>query len=159
MIWWVIFFFIAGMVLILAEFILPGLVCGVLGGVFLTVSCVIAAYSHPEMSLFIVIGEIVAAIATIGVGFYVFPRSAIGKAIILETDQPLEAGWVSDETDQSLLGTLGEVFTALRPAGTITVNGRKVSAVSTGDFIGEGTAVRVVDVRGNRVVVESAQKL
>ncbi|MCC6486790.1 MAG: NfeD family protein, partial [Candidatus Hydrogenedentes bacterium] len=48
--------------------------------------------------------------------------------------------------------------TALRPAGTIVVNGKRVSAVSTGDFISEGTAVRVVEAHGNRVVVESARK-
>ena len=158
MIWWVIFFFIAGMVLILAEFILPGLVCGVLGCVFVAVSCVIAVYSHPDMALFIVVGEIAAAVASIGLGFYVFPRSPIGKGMILETDQPQEAGWVSDVTDGSLPGALGEVITALRPAGTILVNGRRVSAVSTGDFIDEGIAVRVIEARGNRVVVESAQK-
>lgn len=158
MIWWVIFFFLAGMVLILAEFILPGLVCGVLGVIFLVVSCMIALYSHPEYALLIILAESLAAVACLVLGFYVFPRTMLGRAMILETDQPLDAGWVSDVSDASLVGALGEVFTDLRPAGAITINGRRVGAVSNGEYIERGAAVRVIEVRGNRVVVEPAAK-
>lgn len=158
MIWWVLFFFMAGIVLILAEFILPGLVCGVLGGVFLVVSCIIALYAKPEYALFIIIGESIAAVGCLAVGFYAFPRSILGRAMILEANQPLDAGWVSDVSDAALVGALGEVFTALRPAGTVMINGRRVNAVSNGEFIEDGTAVRVIEVRGNRVVVEPAAK-
>jgi membrane-bound serine protease (ClpP class) len=158
MMWWIAFFFMAGIVLILAEFILPGLVCGVLGGAFLVVSCGLALYTFPQHGLFVIFGEGLAAILCIGLGFYYFPRSVVGRAMILADDQPQDAGWVSDLSDASLKGVLGEVFTDLRPAGTVTINGKRVNAVSSGEYIESGVAVRVIEVHGNRVVVEEAAK-
>jgi len=158
MIWWVLFFFMAGIVLILAEFILPGLVCGVVGGVFLVVSCGFAIYTFPQHGVLIIFGEAIAAILCIGLGFYFFPRSMVGRAMILADNQPQDGGWVSDLSDASLMGVLGEVFTDLRPAGTVTINGKRVNAVSNGEYIESGVAVRVIEVRGNRVVVEEAGK-
>lgn len=158
MIWWVGFFFVVGILLILVEFILPGLVCGILGGVFLVVSCGIALYHFPQYGLFIIFGEGIAAVLCIGLGFYFFPRSMVGRAMILVADQPQDEGWVSDASDPALLGMLGEVFTDLRPAGTVTINGKRVNAVSSGEYIVRGVAVRVIEVHGNRVVVEEAAK-
>ncbi len=158
MIWWIAFFFVAGIILILAEFILPGLVCGILGGVFLVVSCGFALYTFPQHGLLVIFGEGIAATVAIGLGFYFFPRSIVGKAMILTQDQPQDAGWVSDVSDAKLIGALGEVFTDLRPAGTVMLNGIRTNAVSSGEYIVRGTAVRVIEVRGNRVVVEEAAK-
>lgn len=158
MIWWVGFFFAAGIALILVEFILPGLVCGILGGTFLVVSSGIALYNFPQYGMFIIFGEGLAAAICIGLGFYFFPRSIVGRAMILEDSQRQDAGWVSDTSNESLIGKLGEVFTDLRPAGTIMINGERVSAVSSGEYITSGMAVRVIEVRGNRVVVEEAAK-
>ncbi|GMU92285.1 MAG: hypothetical protein AMXMBFR4_13430 [Candidatus Hydrogenedentota bacterium] len=158
MIWWVIFFFMVGLLLVLVEFILPGLVCGIIGGAMIVASCVLALYSHPEHALVIILGEGLAVILSLIFGFYVLPRSPLGKAMLLEETLDRDAGWVSDPSDASLIGAMGEVFTPLRPAGTITVRGRRISAVSSGDFVEEGCAVRVVEVHGNRVVVEPAGK-
>jgi len=158
MIWWVIFFFIVGMLLVLAEFILPGLVCGIIGGSLIVVSCIIALYSHPEHALLIVFGEGIALLLSLLFGFYVLPRSPLGRAMLLEKVQDKDAGWVSDPSDQSLLGAIGEVFTPLRPAGTVTIRGRRINAVSSGDFVEQGCAVRVIEVHGNRIVVEPAGK-
>ncbi|BAM02962.1 NfeD family protein [Phycisphaera mikurensis] len=44
----------------------------------------------------------------------------------------------------------------LRPSGSIAIGDRWIDAVSAGGFIEEGTAVTVVEVAGNRVVVEAA---
>jgi membrane-bound serine protease (ClpP class) len=158
MIWWVVFFFIVGIFLILLEFFLPGFVCGTVGVVFLVISSGIAIYHYPQSSVFIIVGEALAAVVCIIFGFYVLPRSPLGRALILDTSQKQEAGWVSDVTDPNLVGALGEVFTALRPAGTIIVNGKRLSAVSNGEFIEDGAAVRVIEVHGNRIVVEPASK-
>lgn len=158
MIWWIVFCFVAGIALILAEFILPGLVCGILGGILVTISCFIALYWHPEFAVAIIIGEILAVIVSIIIGFYLIARSPLGKAMVLSDAQDPAQGWVSDESNEALVGKLGQVFTALRPSGSIVLNGRKVSAVSSGDFIGDGAWVKVIEVRGNRVVVEPAKQ-
>lgn len=158
MIWWVIFFFGAGIALILVEFILPGLVCGILGGAFLVISSGIALYHFPQQGLLIIFGEGIAATLCIGLGFYFFPRSMVGRAMILDDSQRQEAGWVSDLSNAALVGKLGEVFTDLRPAGTVMINGERINAVSSGEYLARGVAVRVIEVHGNRVVVEEAAK-
>ncbi|NUM56090.1 MAG: hypothetical protein HUU46_20815 [Candidatus Hydrogenedentes bacterium] len=158
MVWWIILFFVSGIALILVEFILPGLVCGILGGILVFVSCVIALYWHPEHAVGIILGEIIAVIASIIVGFYLIARSPLGKAMVLSDAQDPSKGWVSDESNESMVGKLGQVFTALRPAGSIMLDGKKVNAVSSGDFIEDGATVKVIEVRGNRVVVEPAAK-
>jgi membrane-bound serine protease (ClpP class) len=154
MIWWVILFFVCGITLILVEFILPGLVCGILGGIFVAISCTIALYWHPEHAVMIILGELLAVIASIIAGFYLVSRSALGRAMVLSKVQDPAQGWVSDESNASLVGTKGQVITALRPAGTILLSGRKTGAVSNGEFIEDGAWVKVIEVSGNRVVVE-----
>ena len=61
MIWWVAFLFFAGMMLILAEFIIPGGVCGMVGGLMVLGSCALGVYQYPDLAWLIVVGEIVGA--------------------------------------------------------------------------------------------------
>lgn len=158
MIWWIVLFFACGIALILVEFVLPGLICGILGVLLVIASCVMALYWHPEHAVLIVTGEIVGVIVSIVAGFYLLSRSPLGRAMVLSHAQDPDQGWVSNESNAALKGSLGQVVTALRPAGSIVVNGKKTDAISTGEFIEDGTWVRVVEVHGNRVVVEPAPK-
>ena len=158
MIWWIGLFFFAGIALILAEFFLPGLVAGILGGICVTISCGIALYWHPEDAVLIIVGEVVGVIVALVAGFALMAKSPLGRAMVLSHAQDPSQGWVSDASDENLVGKKGQVVTALRPAGSIMINGKKTGAVSTGDFIADGAWVKIIEVRGNRVVVEPAPK-
>jgi len=57
----------------------------------------------------------------------------------------------------SLLGATGEAKTPLRPAGTAIFAGEPVTVVARGRLLPPGTRVKVVDVTGNRVVVEEIE--
>jgi len=153
---WVLLMFLAGMALILAEFLVPGAICGIAGVCLLFASGGMAIYAYPEYAFWVVIAEFAGAIASVMLGFYLFPRIGLGKRMILHADQTVENGWVSNETDTSLRGKLGVVFSALRPSGMIEIGSQRLGAVSTGDFIGKGETVRIIEVHGNRVVVEKA---
>jgi membrane-bound serine protease (ClpP class) len=59
----------------------------------------------------------------------------------------------------SLLNCEGTVFTALRPAGTIMVDDKRVDAVSDGTFIDAKKRVIVTEVHGSRVVVEEIKEV
>jgi len=52
-----------------------------------------------------------------------------------------------------LLDQTGTALSALRPAGTAVINGKRVDVVTEGQMIDPGTPVRVVAVEGMRVVV------
>lgn len=158
MIWWAILFFLIGIVMIMAELILPGLVCGILGTASLVASCAIAISWRPDLAVPIIMAEALSAIVCVIVGFYMFPKTPFGRAMIHSKTLSPESGWVSDESDETLVGALGEVYTALRPAGSIMVRGKRITAVSNGEFIDAGIAVRVIEVSGNRIVVEPVGK-
>ncbi|MBV9233149.1 MAG: NfeD family protein, partial [Candidatus Eremiobacteraeota bacterium] len=57
--------------------------------------------------------------------------------------------------DQSMLrGRSGTAVSYLRPAGIAAIDGRRVDVLTAGEFIAQGTPVRVVRVEGARVFVE-----
>ncbi len=151
---WVVVLYVAGLVLILAEFIVPGMICGILGASFVLASGAIACHTYPDYALFIVLGEAIGVLIAIAIGMYMLSRTRAGKTLILQSSQQANAGWVAHETDRSLMGATGEVYSALRPAGMIMIDGKRIDAVSDGAFIDKGTRVRVIEASGSRVVVE-----
>jgi len=153
---WILILFAAGIALILAEFFVPGGICGAFGGVSLLVSAGMAIYHYPDYAIFIVVGEFIAALISVVLGLYLFPHTFAGKRMILQSDQPSDEGWVASTSDDTLIGQEGRAFTTLRPAGTVAFAGRRVGAVTSGEFIEQGSRVRVIEVRGNRIVVEAA---
>jgi membrane-bound serine protease (ClpP class) len=52
-----------------------------------------------------------------------------------------------------LINQHGSAQTNLRPSGTVVIGNRRVDVVTEGTMIDKDTAVRVVAVEGNRVVV------
>ena len=151
---WILFLFLGGMLLIFSEFFVPGGILGIFGLIMIIASCVLGFAHYPDYAFWIVLGELVGAIACVVAGFYVLPRTPFGKNLFLAGAQKPEDGWVSTVTDASLIGQEGTVFTALRPAGTIVLDGKRYDAVSDATFIEKGATVRVVEVHGNRIVVE-----
>ncbi len=157
MILWVALLFAAGVLLIFAEFFVPGLVLGTIGGVLIVISALLGVYHYPDYALFIIIGETVGAGAGVILGFYMLTRTRAGSLLTLAHAQTAASGYVSAESDMSLVGAEGVVLTALRPSGTIMVGDKRVDAVSDGMFIEAKQRVKVVEVHGSRVVVESME--
>lgn len=155
MIWWAVLLFCAAMMLILAEFLLPGGICGSIGVLLLILSGAMAINEYPDQAFFIIVGEALGTVACIVLGFVVIARTGVAKSLKLASRQRPEDGYVSVVSDTSLIGEQGVVFSALRPAGAILVRGRRIDAVSDGTFIEKDVAVRVVEVHGGRVVVEA----
>lgn len=157
MIWWAVLLFLLGMSLLLAEFVLPGGILGVFGILLLLGSMGLGAYNYPDLVLFILVGEGIAAGVCVLLGILVISRTGAARSLMLETSQRAEDGYTNLASDTSLLGQVGVVYTALRPSGTILLEDRKnerVDAVTEGVFVQEGGRVRIIEVHGNRVVVE-----
>jgi membrane-bound serine protease (ClpP class) len=90
--------------------------------------------------------------------FTVFPRTFMGKRLILGSRQQREEGFSNapDESIPELTGKQGVAETPLRPAGTVKIEGRRYSAVTLGEFLDPGSSVEVKRVEGNRIVVKGA---
>jgi len=84
---------------------------------------------------------------------YFFPR--LGKLVkgpYLDTTLA-ESHADSHEAWEVKVGELGTAATFLRPAGKARFGERDIDVVTEGDFIEKGAKVKILDIKGNRVVV------
>ena len=59
----------------------------------------------------------------------------------------------SDGGVRALIGRVGRAKTMMVLSGSVEIEGRTIDAVSEGTAIEKGQRVKVIDVRGNRVIV------
>ena len=59
----------------------------------------------------------------------------------------------SHEVRQVKIGETGTAATFLRPAGKARFGPRAIDVVSDGDFIAKGARVKIMAIKGNRVIV------
>jgi membrane-bound serine protease (ClpP class) len=74
--------------------------------------------------------------------------------LILMRNLDEKSGYTTSDPDFShLVGTSGVAMTDLRPSGTIVIDDKRYDVVTGGEFLDNGTEVRVVEVEGSKVVV------
>ena len=142
---------VAGLILIVAEMFLPGLIAGSIGALCLLASVVLCFMAtNPLFGTIYLIGVIIATVAVVALGLKYFPRTAYGKKMVLESHSgdADESEWL-----QTLRGKQGVAHTNLRPAGTAMFDGKRVDVVSEGMMVSKGSAIEVIEVEGSRVVV------
>jgi membrane-bound serine protease (ClpP class) len=82
----------------------------------------------------------------------IFPYTWAGKRLI-SPGLSFPSTAASDPRDLELTGQRGSTLTPLRPGGYAQFGGRRVDVVTRGEALEAGTPVRVLEVRGNRVLV------
>jgi membrane-bound serine protease (ClpP class) len=163
--WLEVMLFFAGLFCLAAEiFVLPGVgVLGLGGGLLMVASLVLASQSFVlpandyqirqlQWSLLGLLGA-AAGVAAFGVLVRRWlPSAPVLRRVLLE---PPSAGDESlpPERLEELLGLEGTTTTRLAPAGMARIAGRLHDVTSDGRLVEPGTAVRVVEVRGSRVLV------
>lgn len=138
-----------GLILMALETVLPGLIAGTIG-LFSIAAGVVMAYSDFGFRTGNTVLLIVMVLLVIGTIAWVkfFPDSAMAQVFVSKR----QIGNLGVEKPE-LLGKTGVALTALRPAGTAVLDGKRVDVVSDGAFVEKGGAVKVIAVEGLRVVV------
>jgi membrane-bound serine protease (ClpP class) len=160
-----------GIGLLLAElFVIPGfgvtgiagIVC-ILAGLYLSLTKVgIPEYSweYDEMrGALLTIGAAFVALGVfIALVIRILPQTPIYRRVVLENAQVAALGsTVQTERDHdSAVGLTGIAATVLRPAGRGRFGARTFQVVSRAEYIEEGTPITIVEVEGNRYVVDKA---
>ncbi len=90
----------------------------------------------------------------------VFPRTPIYGRLVLADAQDAEMGYsVQSEQDRSsAIGLNGVATSMLRPAGRGRFGDKTYQVVSRAEFIEEGTPITIVEVEGNRYVVDRVKE-
>jgi len=142
---------VAGVVLLFLEMFLPGIIAGVIGGILLIASVVVAYRDlGPEAGNITLLAT---TAVTAGLWWWwatKFQHTRFGRLMTLSTSS---TGTSEPQDLGGLTGQTGTAATALRPSGTILVGGRRVDAMTGGEFLEQGTAVRIVSTAGLAVLV------
>lgn len=139
-----------GLVAIFLEMFVPAFGIVGIAGFGCLVAAVVLAYVHlgATVGTIHLAAVLVLAPALIFLGLKVFPRTFFGKWLIHREDLTTPDGRHAD-----IAGREGRTLTDLRPSGTALVDGRRLSVVTGGEFIGKDEPVTVVSVEGSRIVV------
>jgi len=90
--------------------------------------------------------------------FTILPKLPFARGFYLQAPELTEEDrHAADRRDDHLIGTEGVATSPLRPSGTALFGDTPRDVVTKGIMLGKGTRVRVVDVTGNRVVVEPVE--
>lgn len=146
---------VLGLVGILYELhVVPGHgVPGIFGGIALLLS-ILLAFGLPMF--FIALQTVATAIVLTVILFYLATRAIPENAWIakLTFAGAQGADYVTSADRTSLRGKSGIASSYLRPAGVALIDGERVDVLTQGEFIPEGTPVRVTRVEGARIFVE-----
>jgi membrane-bound serine protease (ClpP class) len=120
---------------------------------------IVLAFGHSGAFGWTLVGALFFAIPGVLWGaFKMLPRLKFARGLYLKKPDLTEAERRAAAPPLThLLGATGETRTPLRPSGTAVFRGEPVQVVTRGQPVGAGTRVKVVDVTGNRVVVEEAE--
>ena len=146
-----------GFVAIFLELFVPAAgVIGAAGIISMIVATVLAWVYHGRAAGTVLLACVLLGIPfVLWIGFKVFPRSFVGKRLILGESQRKESGYTSytSERYDDLTGKQGIALTTLRPSGMVKIEEKKYSVVTHGELIEKDERVRVVKVEGSRIVV------
>jgi membrane-bound serine protease (ClpP class) len=142
----------AGYLLLLLEaFVIPGFgLAGLAALVCLGLGCLMAFQRFETLPATALLAGVVASTTWL---LWWIPRTRFGRDIIHQAS----LGGARSADERRKPGELGVAESDLRPSGIARFGEQRESVVTDGEYVPRGAALRVVEVRGARVVVESAE--
>eukprot|EP00913_Durusdinium_trenchii_P035327 g33057.t1 len=153
---------IVGLVLLVAEIFIPS------GGMILIAALVCIAgsiwcayktwWDSPVYWWSYIACVVVAIPSAVGGMLYIFPRTTMGKRVLLEPPSAEEVTGYDEDFERlsGMAGKRGKTVTLLNPGGLVLIEGERLHCVSSGMLIEEDIDVEVVGVQGNELVVRIA---
>ncbi len=141
----------SGLILVMAEVFLPGGVAGTIGCIMALVGVIAGFIIDPLFGFILLVTALFGGIIAFWMWLKIFPKTPIGKRIILQSDAHEWHGFNTDNA--SLAGAEGSAHTPLHPSGIAIINGKRIDVVTRGEMIEKNANIKVLEVQGNRVIV------
>lgn len=151
-----------GIILLLAELLIPSGIFFVLAMVAV-IAGVVMTFTHSNDTYvgWITLLVVFVALPVLGsIILHYWPKTPMGRRFFLsksEEDETLASMPVNLELEQ-LRGRFGRALSALRPAGVVDFDGRRIDTITEGMMVDPGQWVRCIDVRAGKVVVRPVDK-
>jgi membrane-bound serine protease (ClpP class) len=167
--------FVVGIALLALEiFVIPGFgVAGISGIIAIVVSIFLALIGDPLPPIPGIRREYIEALQIISYSFIAafvitilslrfIPQTNLWKRarhrLVLVPTQASELGYrATPVIQEKLIGKEGIAETILRPAGRAKFDKDTLSVVTEGEFINAGEKIKIINVEGNRIVVEAIE--
>ena len=149
--------FAIGLLLLLAEvFLIPGFGLAGIGGAAAILASIFLTFGNMVQATY----SILIAMGVSVIGFFLLikyiPSTRTWRKFVLSTEQKKELGYTVGTKDlKRLTGKEGIAITPLRPSGIVEVNGKKLNALTLGEYVDSNTKIKIISVEGNKIVVEA----
>jgi len=154
---WSALLLLLGLTLVMVEVFVPS--GGVLGlmSVGSLVASIALAFYHKGVEvglIFLIVASVLVPTALV-LAFRYWPHTPMGRRLLLKVPrgEDLLPDTPRRRRLRELVGSLGVAKTLMLPSGAVVIDGRTIDALSEGMPIEAGQQIRVVEVRGSRVVV------
>jgi membrane-bound serine protease (ClpP class) len=161
---WALIAFVLGIAFLLLEvFVIPGFGIAGIAGLTLMLGSVFYIFGTTyelETSVFWLSSSVIMTVTLAIISAYFLPKTRAWNKFVLATEMEAAQGYHSagDEDFQSYLGQTGTALTPLRPAGVVRIGNKRIDALTAGDFIASESPIRVIEVEGSKIVVESTEE-
>ena len=150
-----------GLALVVAEVFIPSggmIMIAALACLGVSVWCAVRAWWQTEQFIWwwSYIGALVVLLPGVTIGaFYLLPRTEFGQSFLVPPQSPEELMPYAEEEEhlRQMVGKSGKTLTLLNPGGLVNVDRERMHCESEGMMIDPGETVRVLSVKGNRLVV------
>ncbi|WP_165823978.1 NfeD family protein [Pseudochryseolinea flava] len=140
-----------GLALIIVELVfIPGTtVVGLLGLTF-SIAAIVISYNHfgKQVGVYILLGSLLVS----GVALFFSFRSNAWSAFALTS--AIKSRVNEGALDFLKVGDIGVTISALRPMGKVSFNDQIIEVKTTGNYLDQGTKVKVTGLVQNQVIVE-----
>ena len=149
---------LVGFALLITEAFMPGFgVAGITGIVLEIIAVYIAWAYHGTVFALILTAVILVAVGTaIYLSYRSIMRGRLSRSALVLKDEEIPVPAKAAETLAGYRNREGTAVSALRPGGTVEIDGTKVNAASSGDLIEKGAKVLVLGAEGDHVIVRKA---
>lgn len=149
--------FAIGLLLLLAEvFLIPGFGLAGIGGVAAILASIFLTFGNIVQATYSILIALGLSIAGFFLLIRFIPSTRAWRKFILFTKQEKELGYTVGTKDlKRLTGKEGIAITPLRPSGIVEANGKKLNALTRGEYVNSNTKIKIISVEGNKIVVEA----
>lgn len=153
----VILLFAIGILMIVAEVIIPGGILGAIGALLMIGGSVMAFLEFGTTGGLVALA---AASVITGLALYVelriLPKTRFGKRAFLDKEITAVTRAVGDEA-RNLVGKSAEAITMLSPSGYVRVDGRRYEAFCQSGQVPAGSALEIIGADAFRLIVSIAK--
>ncbi len=147
---WILILAVIGLMLVIAEVLIPGFgIFGILGVIALFISTLIIAFEYGTAAFIVTVAVLIVLVLLF---IRLVKTTNIYKKFVL-TDK-MEAKDFDESTISGLLDKEGVTLTPLKPYGKAEFGGKVIDVFSKGEYVEKNRTVRVIQISGKNVVVK-----